>query len=268
MLAANSHGARPSSASSSAPGAAMSAGASGGRGLDLGHVDVDHDIGTGTGRTARRRTRRHAGRGRDHRQQGGNGSGQDQRVLQPGRRALARGAAGGQAGGEQVAAGRRLPVQHLAGNEQARHGAAPSGARRSASKRTPPAVLIASSIGRGAASRSGSALMKPASTSGSFSCAGDSNSCSRPIFTPCRCSRLFRCVDRLRVPRGRRVSARTCSQRVLRQQVQRQRRLALRGDRVAQAGRERVDQAALDAGGGDDELALLPMRDAVRRRPR
>ena len=79
--------------------------------------------------------------------------------------------AGGAAAGEtrlqQIAAGRRLPVEHLAGAEHAGQRRAASGRSSSASKRTPPAVLIASATGRGAARRSGSALSAAASRAGS-----------------------------------------------------------------------------------------------------
>jgi hypothetical protein len=74
---------------------------------------------------------------------------------------------------------------------------------------------------------------------------------------PAMPSRLFRWVDRLRGPRGPADLGQHLRRAVLRQQVDQPRGLPLRRDLVAQPRREGVDQAALDAGVGQDELALL-----------
>ena len=73
---------------------------------------------------------------------------------------------------------------------------------------------------------------------------------------PSRPSRLLRWLASERAPRG----CSTCGAHLLGaavgQQVEQQGGAALRGDLVAQQRRDRIDQAAFDAGGGRDELAL------------
>ena len=61
------------------------------------------------------------------------------------------------------------------------------------SKHTPPAVLMASSIGRGWLSLIGKALMAAARARGSRMYSGVNCSCNKPIFTPSSFKRLFRC---------------------------------------------------------------------------
>ena len=76
-------------------------------------------------------------------------------------------------------------------------------------------------------------------------------------------SRLCRWLDIERAPRGRVTSSSTRS--ALKSGARSSQMVVLpsRGDLVAQGGRQRVDQAALDAGGRDHELALAAHQLAV-----
>ena len=71
-----------------------------------------------------------------------------------------------------------------------------------ASNSTPPAVLMASSMGRAATNRMGSALMAAANCAASLICALLSTSYKMAALMPSMCKRLFRWLDSERVPRG------------------------------------------------------------------
>ena len=186
--------------------------------------------------------------------------------------ALAGGAAGGEAGGEQVAAGGRLPVEHLAGAEHARQRAQHQARRRAPRSARRRRVLMASSIGRGATSISGSALMKRGQRVRVVQLrrASAARAAARH-FTPC---------DAEPALQMRRQAARAA--RAARLGVHLFRRCDRAADRAAacalacaaiasrSAGRERVDRLPSTPRVGDDELALLreARRRAHRRRDR
>ena len=79
------------------------------------------------------------------------------------------------------------------------------------SKTTPPAVLIASSTGLGLLSGTDKCFRQTAKASGLARVSGEQSSYKSPIFTPSTPKRLFRWLDKLRLPRGQRTSERTCS---------------------------------------------------------
>ena len=76
-------------------------------------------------------------------------------------------AAGGEAGGQQVAAGRRVPVEHLAGAEDARAGRGASGRRRGRRARRRPRSRSPRRAGADPSSGSGSAFSAAAVAAGS-----------------------------------------------------------------------------------------------------
>ena len=115
---------------------------------------------------------------------------------------------------------------------------------------------MASSIGRAAIRRTGSALMAAARRSGCSIASLGSSSCSRAILMPSRPRRLLRWLLRLREPRGWRTSASTRSAGRSGSRSSQKVALPCAAICVAQPGRGGIDQAALHARGGGDELAL------------
>lgn len=124
-------------------------------------------------------------------------------------------------------------------NRQGRSSSIRSGV--SASIITPPALLIALSIGRVAITQNGSALMAAASLVGSAIWSLSNTSYSIAAYMPSRCSRHFRWLVSERDPRGCRIFDQHLSGRPVGQQVEHESGAAVRGNLVAQQRRHSID---------------------------